>query len=279
MTKLTVRATSLALTIISSLWASPVNFETLPLGNPPTDGSTEYNDSGTYYWNGSDETGGFTVNDVTFPNTFTVSSWGTSWEGFAYSNTTDTTTPGFDNQYSAYPGSGAGGSETYAISFGSNTISYATPFDFSVGKGLFVTNTTYAALDMLNGSGFSKQFGGDSGDDPDWFMLSVTGSNDGIETGNMDFYLADYRFTDNSQNYIVDDWTFVNLSSLGEVDSLSFELSSSDNGDFGMNTPAYFALDNLGAIPEPGTLVTVLLGAFLLFTGRRRFMKWQGGNR
>ncbi len=279
MTKLTVRATSLALTIIGSLWASPVTFESRSLGEIG-DGSTEYNGSGTYYWNGSNGSGDFTVNDVTFPNSFT--DWGggvTSWEGFAYSNTTDTTTAGFGNQYSAYPGSGAGGSDTYAISYKSNTITYATPFDFSVGKGLFVTNTTYAALDMVNGSDFSKQFGGESGDDSDWFKLSITGANGGSTTGMVDFYLADYRFTDNSQNYIVDDWTFVNLSSLGTVDSLSFELSSSDNGDFGMNTPAYFALDNLGAIPEPGTLVTMLLGAFLLFIGRRWVVKQQGVQR
>lgn len=274
-----VRAITVALTMVGSLWASPVTFETLPLGNPPSDGSTEYNDSGTYYWNGSDESGDFTVNGVTFPNTFTVSPWGTSWAGFAYSNTTDTTTAGFGNQYSAYPGSGAGDSDTYAVSFGTNTITYATPFDFSSGKGMFVTNTTYAALDMLNGSGLSKPFGGESGDDPDWFMLSIIGANGGTSTGTVDFYLADYRFEDNSQNYIVDEWIFVNLASLGTVDSLSFELSSSDNGDFGMNTPAYFAMDNLGAIPEPGTLVTVLVGSILLFRSRRWIVKRQGGDR
>jgi hypothetical protein len=94
----------------------------------------------------------------------------------------------------------------------------------------------------------------------------------------VDAYLADFRVSDNSQDYVVDDWTFVDLGTLGTVDSLSFELSSSDTGDFGMNTPAYFALDNLDAIPEPGTLITVLLGALLLFAGRRRIVKRQGGS-
>ncbi|MEX2607329.1 MAG: DUF4465 domain-containing protein [Kiritimatiellia bacterium] len=280
MKKLIVCAASVALSVSWSLWAAPVTFETLSLGNPPSDGSTEYNSSGEYYWNGSDESGDFSVNGVTFPNTFT--DWGggfTSWEGFSYSNTTDTATPGFENQYSAYPGSGADGSGNYGVSFGSPTISYMSPFDFSEGKGVFVTNTTYAALDMLNGSDFSKQFGGDTGDDPDWFMLSITGSNGGSPTGSVDFYLADFRFEDNSQDYILDDWAFVNLSSLGTVDSLSFELSSTDNGDFGMNTPNYFAMDNLDAIPEPGTLVTVFLGSLLLITGRRWIAKRPGWNR
>ena len=36
----------------------------------------------------------------------------------------------------------------------------------------------------------------------------------------------------------------MNLLSLGHVDSLQFSLSSSDTGGFGMNTPAYFCMDN-----------------------------------
>lgn len=276
MTKLNARAASLALTIFGSLWASPVTFESRSLGEIG-DGSSEYNAGGEYYWNGSDGMGDFTVNGVTFPNTFTDYGSYTTWEGFAYSNITDNTTSGFGNQYSAYPGSGAGGSATYAVVFGDPTLTYAAPFDFSGGKGLSVANATYPALDMLNGSGFSKKFGGASGDDPDWFLLSITGSNGGTSTGTVDFYLADFRFADNSLDYIVDDWAFVNLGSLGTVDSLSFALSSSDNGDFGMNTPAYFALDNLDAIPEPGTLVTVLAGALLLFAGHRRIQRFRGG--
>lgn len=36
----------------------------------------------------------------------------------------------------------------------------------------------------------------------------------------------------------------VNTSSLGEVDSLKFWMYSSDVGQFGINTPLFFALDN-----------------------------------
>jgi len=269
--KNTLRAAILTGAAACMVQASQViTFETLPLGNPALDGSTEYNGTGTYYWNGSDESGEFSVNGVTFPNTFTDFGGGfTSWSGFAYSNTTDTTTPGFGNQYSAYPGSGAFGSSTYAAAFDNAALTYDSPFDFSGGRGLYVTNTTYAALDMLNGSSFSKQFGGDSGDDPDWFLLTITGSLSGTGTGEVEFYLADYRFADNSQNYILDEWAFVDLSALGEVDQLSFSLSSSDVGDFGMNTPAYFAMDNLGAIPEPGTLLLLLGGLAFLAAWRR----------
>jgi len=44
----------------------------------------------------------------------------------------------------------------------------------------------------------------------------------------------------------VEDWTWVDLTSLGtQVVSLEFELTSSDVGEFGMNTPSYFLFDNL----------------------------------
>ena len=38
------------------------------------------------------------------------------------------------------------------------------------------------------------------------------------------------------------------MQPLGAVDSLTFELHSSDVGTYGMNTPAYFCLDNLNDI-------------------------------
>src|SRR5207249_4062813 len=110
-----------------------------------------------------------------------------------------------------------------------------------------IANTTYAALSMLNGDSFAKKFGGASGNDPDYFLLTITGlDSQQHSTGSVDFYLADYRFANNAQDYIVSDWTTVDLSSLGlDTQTLSFGLTSSDVGDYGMNTPAYFALDNL----------------------------------
>ena len=84
-----------------------------------------------------------------------------------------------------------------------------------------------------------------TGADPDYFLLTIKGYHDGeLVADSVDFYLADYRFDDNTQDYIVKDWTYVDLLSLGPVDSLQFSLSSTDNGMFGMNTPAYFVMDN-----------------------------------
>ncbi|MBM4355857.1 MAG: DUF4465 domain-containing protein [Deltaproteobacteria bacterium] len=118
--------------------------------------------------------------------------------------------------------------------------------------GVFVTNSTYAYLAMTAGDDYSKKFGGVDGTDPDWFLLTIAGQDgQGKETGKVEFYLADFRDDDAGKDYVIGDWTWVDLTSLGTVTELSFTLSSSDVGDFGMNTPAYLALDQVrGAIVE-----------------------------
>jgi hypothetical protein len=128
---------------------------------------------------------------------------------------------------------------------------------------------------MRDGDQFAKKFGGDSGNEKDFFKLEIQGFRGTAATGSVDFFLADYRFDNNSQDYLVDQWTRVNLSSLGPVDSLQFALSSSDVGQFGMNTPAYFAMDRIefSAVPEPSSIA--LLGsagaaAWLLKRSKRR---------
>jgi hypothetical protein len=109
---------------------------------------------------------------------------------------------------------------------------------------------------MKDGDQFSKKFGGASGNDPDFFKLQILGFRGSTQTAAIDFFLADYRFENNNQDYVVDQWTRVDLANLGVIDSLKFSLSSSDNGQFGMNTPAYFAMDRIeySAVPEPGSL-------------------------
>ncbi|MHC4292584.1 MAG: DUF4465 domain-containing protein, partial [Planctomycetota bacterium] len=100
-------------------------------------------------------------------------------------------------------------------------------------------------------------------DAEDWLLLTITGKDAAGEvTRTVDFHLADYRFADSSEDYIVDTWEYVNLMSLGVVKTLELTLSSSDVGVNGMNTPAYFAIDNV--VPEPATLALLGLGAVLI---------------
>lgn len=208
----------------------------------------------------------FTSGGAAFANQRT--DWGggfASWSGFAYADTVDTTTAAFSNEFSAYAGGGAGGSANYGVGYVSNydaapRIDFAAPLELA---GASFTNTTYAALSMLNGDGFAKRFGGTSGDDADWLKLSVTGldAQDAV-TGTVDVYLADYRFADNGLDYVLDDWRYVSLGSLGTVSALTFSMSSSDVGAFGINTPTYFAIDDIvaaAATPVPLPAVPLLL--------------------
>jgi hypothetical protein len=202
---------------------------------------------------------------------------GYSWNGFAYSNMTDTTTAGYENQFSAYTGKGVNDSVNYAVAALSLDWSSYTILPVSITfsseaivAGGYFTNTTYTAMDMLQGSGFSKKFGGENGSDQDWFLLTIIGKDtSGLVTAAVDFYLADYRFENSSDDYIVDSWEYINLSGLGSVKTMEFLLSSSDTGSFGMNTPAYFAMDNL-VIPEPAIFVLTGFGVALMSRRRRR---------
>jgi hypothetical protein len=200
------------------------------------------------YWNGSDMKGeltksgndslysaSFTSGDVEFTNKFSIthSKWGrgTSWSGFAYSNKTDKETAGYANQYSVYNGSGVNESKNFAVFYGNGMIQFKSKVKI---KGMYVTNGTYGYLSMKNGDQFAKKF-----TDSDWFKVkihSVSSSNELVK--NVEFKLAD-------GTNIVSDWTWVDLSSLGEVDKLTFTFESTDKSQYGINTPSYVLIDNV----------------------------------
>ncbi len=187
-----------------------------------------------------------------FHTIFDTSAGYSYWDGgFLYSNMTDSVTNGFLNQYSAKTAIGYNNSANYAVAYCSDPITFATNMRMTlrsaaVGQpvmGFYITNSTYAYNSMAPGYPAqtpAKKFG-----NGDWFLLTIKGYTSGALTADsVNFYLADLRFTDTTMNYIVKTWDWVNLLPLGHVDSLYFNLSSSDNGMFGMNTPAYFCMDN-----------------------------------
>ena len=196
------------------------------------------------FFNGSEGTVAFESGNVALPTNFSNG----FWSGWSVSNVVNTTDPGFMNQYASITGGGVEGSSNYAVCFGSGSVLRLT--NDAVGdpvNGLYVTNGTYPYLVIRDGNNFSKRFGGEFGDDPDFFLLTIKGMLGGeVVADSIDFYLADYRFADNSQDYIIDDWTFIDATSLGNVDSLVFSFSGSDNDPvFGLNTPSYVLIDNV----------------------------------
>jgi len=199
------------------------------------------------FWNGSDLSGDFMTGSgpiVTMQNYYDTA-WGGYWAGgFAYTNQVSDTMTGLNGQYSTYADGGMGGSGVYTIGKNGSAVTIDQGTSNYELTSIRISNSNYAAHSMLNGDAFAKKFGGATGDDPDWFKLTIMGYNDTVFVDSVEFFLSDYRFTDNSQDYIVKDWKEVTLGWTG-IDKVVFALSSSDVGTWGMNTPAFFALDEM----------------------------------
>ncbi|WP_022851020.1 DUF4465 domain-containing protein [Limisalsivibrio acetivorans] len=230
-----IASTLLIILCAVSAFASFTGFEDISLDNES-------------YWNGSDGSGDLISNGIIFGNNYNAD-W-MSWDGFACSNVTDNQTADWSNQYSAITGSGINASDNYGVAYNGYTEAPEITMPES-GRvtGFFISNSTYAYNSMKHGDDFAKKFGGEIGEDPDWYAVTAVGYDEtGTETGRTDFYLADYRGED---DYIVNNWRWFDLSELGsDVKTVEFEFASSDMGDFGMNTPAYFVLDNFNAKTE-----------------------------
>ncbi|MBP5392988.1 MAG: DUF4465 domain-containing protein [Bacteroidaceae bacterium] len=186
------------------------------------------------------------------------------WYWFGYANRTDTKYETLDDQWNNVVGGGYDGSATYGVAFTAefNGPCYATLLtEPQVVPGFYITNSSYAYDSMTNGDGFAKKF-----EKGDWFKVTITGYDaEDVVTGTKEYYLADLR--DAATAYIINDWRYVDLSGLGEVAKLGFELTSSDLGAYGMNTPAYFCFDNFGAegeevLPEKNVTLPAEIATF-----------------
>lgn len=219
----------------------------------------------TFYNGGpTTNTSGWSSGTVQFGNSYN-SNFGGFWNGFSYSNVNNPTNPSFVNQYAAITGTGVGGSGNYALGYAGSSAYFNLPDDYRISS-VSLTNTTYAYHSMRDGDGFAKKFGVG-----DFYRVTFTGYDQiqsngaaaGNSTGSVTFSLADFTSTDNSQHYILNTWSSVNLTSLGLAKAFRLSFSSSDVGLFGINTPTYLAFDNLviTAVPEPGSfgLITVAI--------------------
>lgn len=106
-------------------------------------------------------------------------------------------------------------------------------------SGMYVNNTS-AVLNYLDDTYTTFPANG-------FFMLTVTGLNNGVQTGTVNCYLVDWRNTANKKT--VSEWEWLTLASLGDVDELNFNVYSDDMSYGFLNIPAYFCFDNLGGTP------------------------------
>ena len=183
------------------------------------------------------KTGTFESGNFVFSQEVSVSEWGTYYFGNVVSNKTDNTyKDDMDGDKSVKGGAHHG--KNFLVW----TASYVGEDGIKLKQaakvpGMYVCNSAYAYASMTKGDNFA----GEPFNKDDWFLLTVYGALEGKAVNTtVEFYLA--KGTD-----IVSDWTYVDLSTLGKVDELHFMLTGSRTGDFGLNTPAYFCIDNLGA--------------------------------
>lgn len=177
-----------------------------------------------------------TAEAVTIGNTF-IPTWGNYWAGFAVSTMNDTTTIGYANQYSA----AASNAVAYLIGYddGFNplpTISFDIP---CLPRNCRINNTTWTAGAIRSGDGMARPFEKD-----DYYLLHITAYDlDGKPTGDIQHALADFR---DGNSFIQTNWTTLDLRPLGpNVAEIVFEVETTDVGDWGPNTPTYFALADI----------------------------------
>lgn len=205
-------------------------------------GSSGYGMESPYYW--YDE-GNTELMHVMPYNYGSYCYWG---GGHAISNyyDTDLSNGDFTHQLSVYGTSGHNGSANFAMHYGyidgspwnQTTELPALEFYDNVEReilSIWVMNSTYAMNCYIDGNGLTAQIGPD-----DWVKLIATGYDAaGTQVGETEIYLC------NGPDDIVRDWTKWDLSSLGKVAKVTFNVTGSSDNGYGFSQPAYFAYDDV----------------------------------
>ena len=152
----------------------------------------------------------------------------------------------FSHQLSVYGDGGHNGSANFAMHYGYidgssfNMTEHLPALEFSDGKArvidhMWVMNSTYAMNCYVSGNGLTAKIGPD-----DWVQLIATGYDSAdTKTGETKFYMC------NGPDNIVRDWAKWDLSSLGEVAKVEFNVTGSSDNGYGFSQPAYFAYDDV----------------------------------
>lgn len=209
----------------------------------------DFNDLG--YWSGCYDTDAshVDINGLRLSHSASSFEWDgvayCSWNGFCPSRATDNADYSDGDwtahQWTSITGGGvAGEGSPYVVGFwktdGGETSCRLTMADGSVfyPDDMYITNTSYGYYAMKNGTHFSHAFTAD-----DNCVLQINGYLNGARKYSTVYvYLA--KGTD-----ILDYWKKVEVSKLGNVDTIVFTMTSTDSGQWGMNNPAYFCIGSM----------------------------------
>ena len=200
--------------------------------------------------------GSFVSGSFKFDN-FYSQDYGGYWGNYGYTNMTSTNFNGyFLGQWKNVVGGGADDSENYMVAYPGyygGKITVMNNPEGDVISGCYITNSAYTLDNILNGDGMSNDDGAPFGQG-DYLKLTITADNG----KSLDFYLADYRATEESERYYVNDWTWVDLSVLGTVKELTFTFDGTKKNNWGLTTATYFCMDNLGGEAPESTAVNTV---------------------
>ena len=205
------------------------------------------------YWCGNELSGSFVSGSYLFENTYMPEY--NYWSEFAYSNRTTTDfVQMYPDQFNNAVGNGYAGSENYVVAYPYNGSIHVLNKQADVIDGFYVTNEAWTVDAILNGDGMTPGVFHKG----DYLRVVVTGNHLDGTTSDLTYYLADYRDEDDTEHYYLDTWQWVDLRSLGEVNSISFKLEGSRSNQYGLTTPTYFCLDDFNGerdIKDGGTVV------------------------
>ena len=225
--------------LFSASFAQTADFEGL-LSQPDTNWHGDL-DGVSYFQSGA----------FKFSNDYTAE-WD-AWNGAVYANIASgeyIESLGYGNQYKNVVGGGAEGSASYGVLFDHVHILYTGDTLQGVTlNGCYMTNSVMLYNSAMNGDPFA----GEPFKTGDFFKALITGISPQGDTTRMEFYLADYRDTeDTAKHYILKTWEWVDLSGLGNIKSLLISFEGSRVGQYGQNLPLYAAIDNLSVKQETG---------------------------
>ena len=229
------------------------------LANPVTY-STSYGDG--YYdctdvWDSTYNDSGFCqfiyTNDARFMLSHMpsmMSYGGMSWEGFTLSKVSQDTA----NVFGCVANGGVDGVGTpYVIGYFSEWVTESLGhssnlilFDhYYYPEYVYICQNSNTMEAIANGGVFNAR----AFTDKDTLALIISALNSSLEeVQSMTYHLA----VDGKKNT---GWVRVPLTALGKAAGLSFRMTTTDMGDFGSNTPLYFALDKLTVNTEVPTSV------------------------